>query len=252
MKIIDNILIFFGLKENKKPIQKQKKIYTKEEQLERAMRSGDETALALIYYEESKKQGFYSKRFFIPLVEENKPFRKLSFNFIPKNQANKNVRSYLQFKTGDYKKWQRIRNDCEEISGFVCSVCRTSAKTQGKKYNTECHENWEFGTDENKEKVQRLESLKSLCFTCHQIKHCNNINEKDELLTRYAEINKISIFEAIADYNTAIKELEEKNQYKYSLDLSILEEHKIKSIDRYFDCNTQEFKEFLKEFVEAE
>lgn len=260
----DRFLIWIGWKQppkpkkkittSKKPVEQQKKVNHDEEErrIERAMRLGDEMALTELHYSQSQtNRGFSPQKFFIPFFEEEKQNRKISFNFIPKTQANKNVRSFLEYKTKGYKAWQTVRNTNQERAGNLCIACGCSSTMYGKKYHTECHENWLFGRDESHRNIQKLQSLQALCMICHKIKHMNAENDmviREALLERYAEINGISILTAKNDYDTAIIELEEKNRYKYQLDLEYLEKYDLPQKDRYFDCNKQEFIEFLETF----
>lgn len=256
MKYIDDFLIWMGWKEKPKPQKKvtktqSKKAYQEEEvkKIEKAMRSGDEMALTELLYEQTRTKGFSQHKTFIELSPNlNKKNRVLTFNFIPKKQANRNVRSYLGLKTGNYKKWQDIRNINQERALNQCVACGCSSQLYGKKYHTECHENWIFGVDEGHKNVQKLEELQALCFLCHKIKHLNQeLNEdlKNVLLERYAEINKISALTAKSDYDKELEKLEELNNSQFVLELSALESYDIKIQDRYVNCHSQEFNEYL-------
>lgn len=258
MKIINDILIYFGLKEKPKikSIKSKQPMRNRRQQieydLEKAIKKGDETEQQMLYYDLAKEQGYGKKETFIEKAYP-KLNRNITFNFIPKKQANKNVRSLLEFKTGSFSKWQEIRNFNQENFNNKCCVCNCSSKSYGKKYDTECHEEWIFGVDEEYNNVQKLKELQALCIMCHKIKHLNQeFNEqiKRVLLERYAEINKIDLLKAKEDYDNEIKKMDELDTKRFVLELKALEKYGVNQKERYFNCNTTEFEEFIKSYRE--
>lgn len=179
--------------------------------------------------------------------------RKLSFCFIPKAQANRNARSFLEFKYGDYKKWQSIRDIAEEEAKCVCVICGRSSKDfdEERKTHTEAHEEWFFKIDRNGKQIQRLLDIYALCFVCHNIKHLDNHEKKEDyfnaLLDRYAEINEIDINQANKDYQEALEERQRLDKMHFDLDLAYLGYEKE---ERYFNCHSSTFNNFLIKYLE--
>lgn len=197
--------------------------------------------------------------------------KKISFEFIPGVQSNRNVRSYLEFCTGDFKAWQKISRECEAKSNEICSICGRSSKEEiygAKPYHTETHEVWTFDLNKN---IQKLVALQSLCVKCHQIKHLNQFDKSSivlpsfegvsredaikikllqakkeeaeivffDLLRRYRVLNCIFPGEAKKDYEAAKAARAKLAGVKFSLDLSLINEQS------NFDCHSAAFNKFL-------
>lgn len=175
----------------------------------------------------------------------------IRFEFVPPKQANRNVRSYLDYKTKSYKKWKEIRDYIEISNNGLCQICFTSSKEYGKSYNTECHEVWKYYIDGNQNRIQKLIKLEALCSMCHEIKHMNQHYRDKEylelLLMRYAEINGISIEKAKDEYELAKVFAYKKENLQYKLDLSYLEKFNIEDLENIFDCHQEKFNTYLNE-----
>ena len=87
----------------------------------------------------------------------------LSIELIPSTCHFSNVRTTVKAK-----EWDKIRLMSYKSAGNKCEICGDTGKNQGYKHNVECHEIWEY---DDKNHVQKLIGLISLCPTCHQVKH---------------------------------------------------------------------------------
>lgn len=202
--------------------------------------------------------------------------RKLNFDLIPESQANRNVRSLLEYtfyknkeKSKDekpYTKWQIISRDKDAKAQGRCRYCGGSSKKYGKTYNTECHESWSFDTSA---KIQKLVALESVCCRCHAVKHLNQYDKEDtdipahfkeeakkkfeSGLWRYAKINRIKYEEAKLDYAEAKEAIERLRDKKFSLDVSLLKKQGFLFVkDSFFDCHSQDFEVFLTKFTDKD
>lgn len=182
----------------------------------------------------------YSKKIDIRLQTK----RLLMFEFVPYNQSNRNVRSYLEFTTGNFEKWQSIRNYFEKLSDNKCSICGHSSTEFGFNHHTECHEVWYY--DYNT-KTQILKKLESLCIMCHKTKHSNqHINDKEQfsfLMQWYSACNKITLEETTKEYDNALNTRKTRNNARYKLDLSYLKQFNIDA--NIFDCHDEKFNNFV-------
>jgi hypothetical protein len=172
--------------------------------------------------------------------------RLICFEFVPKMQGSRNVRSYAHYTYGNYKKWKSIRDNEEAKADCKCIVCGYDSKSVNEKTSkTDCHEVWHYDI---KTKVQRLVRLESLCTVCHKIKHLDQ-HEKDEekfnvLIELYSVLNDISLEQAHKDYK---KHLDNRKQldnvmFKY-IDMSVLTEYEIE--ENKFECYSKEFNDFV-------
>lgn len=174
--------------------------------------------------------------------------RVLSFDLVPKLQSNRNVRTYLEYITGNYKKWSEIRKNEEIKTGGLCVYCGNGSQELGVNHKTECHEVWEYIY---KTKTQKLIRLEPVCIVCHKIKHINqqarNKEEFNNLLELYSIINDITIEQAKEDYNIALQYKNTLDDTRFiNLDLSILSIYNIH--EEAFNCHSPEFNAFVETF----
>lgn len=185
--------------------------------------------------------------------------REIKFEFIPKRQAYRNMRSFLDY-TGNNGVWKQIRDDMELKNNCVCEICGNSSKEYGNgkyNYHTQCHEVWEYTVDHNKTPIQKLIKLESLCVYCHSIKHLNQYENTKTyfnlLINAYAEINNITVEKALEEYKTERDVfMKQKDTNKYLLDLSYLSNLDIPDlndmiqINKLFDCHYDTFNSFIE------
>ena len=109
-------------------------------------------------------------------------------------------------------------------AGNKCEICGDTGKNQGYKHNVECHEIWEY---DDKNHVQKLIGLISLCPTCHQVKHIGRAIAIGKEKQAHAQLRKVNRW-AQVDVEEHVKEsfiiYKERSAYQWTLDLSILNE----------------------------
>lgn len=88
-------------------------------------------------------------------------------NLVPSNLWGINLRSLLP-----KDEWDRIRKQVYMLAGYRCRICGG----QGPNWPVECEEQWEYLNISYSCGIARLESLVSLCSSCHRIKHLGKAN----------------------------------------------------------------------------
>ncbi|MGS1026795.1 HNH endonuclease [Burkholderia glumae] len=165
----------------------------------------------------------------------------ISFHFIPNEQNKKNVRSYIEYTHGNWKKWQEIRLHYFAKHNHVCQSCKKTFDDKG----LNLHELWDFNESS---KIQKLIALIPLCPECHSIAHINRHKKEPEkiiaLIEKYASYNKVSEDQSYADMDLAERERTHRQGIKYKLDMSLLSDFLATS--QLFDCHTDDFNDWLK------
>ena len=146
---------------------------------------------------------------------------KLTIELIPKTSFYTNLRSILS-----RKEWSDIRIDTLIKANHRCEICG------GESYNRalDCHEVWIFD-DENH--IQKLIKIIALCDQCHEVKHIGLAQVKgnfDRARKHFMKINNINYLEANKIINEAFYIWEQRSQYKWQLDITIL---KMSGVNRY-------------------
>ncbi|VVE12020.1 hypothetical protein [Pandoraea sputorum] len=199
---------------------------------------------AKYFYEQTKKD---AAKYDPALISIRKEYSRqksyaIRFHFIPREQNNKNVRSYIEYKYKHWQKWQDIRLHYFNKYNHTCQSCKNTFDT--KKLNL--HELWAFNESE---KIQKLIALIPLCEECHSIAHINR-HKKDfpkvvALISKYCLYNKVDEDKAYSDFDFAEKERKRRQGIKYNLDMSLLCEFLDTKV--LFDCHTDEFNVWLEE-----
>jgi len=242
------IKIWLGLAKKLEPIKPKRKAQnilelSEEKRLLYYVDKAERTQLTTEHIE----QRFYEQKL------KSKVKQPIAFEFVPEHQSNRNIRSYLEYKTGSYHPWQAIRNDVEKKSNGVCCICGESSLDYGKDYATECHEVWYY---DYASRTQELKRFEALCVSCHSIKHLNQHKRDKELfdmlLDRYAHLNSISKEQAYKDYIEADNIREKRKNIKYTK----IEMKKLKPFydeaEDYFECHTKEFNQFIANWKNKE
>ncbi len=169
---------------------------------------------------------------------------RIQFHFIPQHQNNKNVRSYIEYKNGNWHKWQEIRLHYFKKHNYICQSCQSKFDDK----SLQLHELWSFN---DTDKIQSLISLIPLCAECHSIAHANR-HKKDALkvmalVDKYAQYNSIEEDQAYKDLDHAEIERKRRQSMKYSLDMSLLSN--FLDIQEPFDCHSDAFEQWLKNNV---
>lgn len=84
---------------------------------------------------------------------------KLTIELIPRTSFFKNVRSEVSAS-----EWKKIKTEAYRRANYKCEICGGT----GPKWPVECHEVFEYNTDDC---IQKLIRLIALCPSCHEVKH---------------------------------------------------------------------------------
>jgi hypothetical protein len=143
---------------------------------------------------------------------------KLVIELVPSTCWYTNVRSNVT-----KARWDQLRKQCYKDANYKCEICSATGLTQGSKHPVECHEVWQY---DDRNKIQKLLRLISLCPRCHQVKHAGLSLLKglgEEIINHLIEVNRISIAKAEAHILQAFATWKERSKHKWTLDISILE-----------------------------
>lgn len=181
--------------------------------------------------------------------------QRLTFDFIPSSQAKMNCRTFLEFKTGSFDTWQRLRNLIEKLNDGKCTCCgKNNNSYNDSKFLTECHEVWSFDT---KTHIQKLVYLMPVCTLCHNVKHLNqgysfiDDTEKQLKLQHYSYYNNITIEEANENLESCLLVANELASEKFILDMSLLAKFGVKGLDLFFDPHQEDFLKYINKDKEA-
>lgn len=209
-----------------------------------------EENLTKYFYNKTKDDARRYDPVLIPIRKEysrQKAYR-IKFHFIPKEQNNKNVRSYIQYTFNHWQKWQDIRLHYFKKYNNVCQSCRNTFDDK----SLHLRELWAFNEHE---KIQKLIALIPLCAECHSIAHINrhkkDVEKTIALIEKYASYNDIDEDQAYKDLDFAESERTRRKGIKYNLDLSLLDD--FLALKEPFDCHTDKFNGWLEvNFKESE
>lgn len=148
-----------------------------------------------------------------------KTIPKLTVELVPKTCHFSNVRTTIK-----PKEWDKIRFISYEAAGHVCEICSEVGKDQGFRHNLECHEIWEYDLESL---TQILVGLISLCPICHQVKHIGRamaMGREKDCFKQLAKVNDWTPAQIAEHIELAFIEYNERSQFKWDLDISILNE----------------------------
>lgn len=137
--------------------------------------------------------------------------KKLTIELVPKTAWFKNLRSELS-----KEQWDRLRKDCYRQANYICECCGG----KGDKWPVECHEVWKY---DDKNKLQTLIRLISLCPSCHEVKHIGlaSIKGRKEIATKHlSKINGWGLTQTENYINAAFSLWQQRSKYKWSMDIS--------------------------------
>jgi hypothetical protein len=149
------------------------------------------------------------------MSKNSKP--KLLVELVPTTCHYSNVRSTLTTQ-----QWDKIRQLSYAAAGNVCEICGDSGKNQGYKHNVECHEIWEY---DDKNHIQTLGGLISLCPICHQVKHIGRaiaMGKENDCFNQMAKVNKWTREQIQEHIVESFKLHKTRSKHKWGLDLSLL------------------------------
>lgn len=169
---------------------------------------------------------------------------KLTIELVPKTAWYTNVRSNVS-----ESEWDRLRKYCYEKANNVCEICGDTSKNQGKNYNLECHEIFEY--DDNR-KVQKLTRLIGLCNHCHTVKHPGLANMQGRINIVYSQlmkVNGINELQATEYLEDSFEIWKERSQHEWELDISYLDEYK-EEINQYEKRLADKKKDAIRKYKE--
>jgi len=137
----------------------------------------------------------------------------LTIELVPKNNWYINVRSEVS-----KEEWDILRRESYREANYVCEVCGG----KGEKHPVECHEVWDY---QEKNHIQKLIRLISLCPLCHKVKHIGRtqvMGEYDIALKHLRKVNKMTKKEAENYIKEAFNLWGKRNNYDWKLDLTFL------------------------------
>lgn len=138
---------------------------------------------------------------------------KLTIELVPKTSWYNNVRSKIS-----KSEWDVIRNLSYKLAGHKCEICSATGRM-------ECHEIWEYNETDL---IQRLTGFVCLCKDCHRVKHPGLAKLKgEELLVeqQLMKVNNMTEYEAINYLMESFKTWENRNRYKWMIDISYVNEY---------------------------
>jgi 5-methylcytosine-specific restriction endonuclease McrA len=143
---------------------------------------------------------------------------KLKIELVPSTSFYSNVRSILP-----KKEWDRLRKQSYAKANHKCEICKDVGTNQGYRHDLECHEIWIY----QKDGVQLLKGLVSLCPRCHQVKHIGRtiaIGKKKEAYAHIAKVNKWKKEDVEKYVGFCFQEHKERSKIKWKLNVKILNE----------------------------
>ena len=142
---------------------------------------------------------------------------KLSIELVPSTSFFKNLRSEVT-----KEKWDNIRRDCYRKASYVCEICGD----KGDHHPVECHEIWEY---DDKNHIQKLIGLISLCPACHSCKHIGLSKMRgleEECIEHLMKVNSISRKKVEEMIKNAFEKWGERSKYNWKIDISKISEIK--------------------------
>lgn len=166
---------------------------------------------------------------------------KLTIELVPSTCHFSNVRTTISSK-----EWDKIRFISYAAANNKCQICNDSGKNQGYNHNVECHEIWHY---DDKNHIQKLVGLISLCPTCHQVKHIGRAIAIGKQSVCYAQLRKVNKWtqEQIDDHvNKSFEIYKERSKYEWKLDISLLEKEPYNLKLKKFTKRIFEIKKYKK------
>jgi hypothetical protein len=143
--------------------------------------------------------------------------KKLEVELIPKTCWWSSVRTMVK-----PSEWNKIRFISYEKANNICEICSDNGLNQGYKHPVECHEIWHY---DDKNKIQKLIGLITLCPLCHLVKHigrANAMGKQPEVFKQLEKINKWNHKQVVEHVANSFELYKERSKYQWTLDLSIL------------------------------
>lgn len=142
---------------------------------------------------------------------------KLTVELIPKTCHYSNVRTTIK-----PKEWDKVRFTSYAAADNKCEICKDTGKNQGYPHNLECHEIWEY---DDKNHIQKLLGLISLCPICHFTKHIGRamaMGREKICFTKLAQVNNWTQEEIDLHILESFETYKERSKHEWALDISML------------------------------
>ena len=130
---------------------------------------------------------------------------------VPRTAFGSNLRSILKAE-----EWDWLRKETYKQAGNACECC-------GAKGRMEAHEIWHY---DDKNHIQKLDSLICLCASCHECFHLGFASIKGRLPQAEKHLAKVNGWSApeTKEFIDIVFEIwSRRSQVKWSLDLSFLD-----------------------------
>ena len=141
----------------------------------------------------------------------------LTIELVPRTSWYSNVRANVT-----RQEWDIIRRKCYKLANNKCEICGDTSRNQGKKYDLEAHEIWEYDDDTL---TQRLTGIVGLCNYCHTVKHPGlaNIQGRGNIvLSQLMKVNNLNKNEAKDMLSKAFAIFDKRSTKQWNLDVSFL------------------------------
>ena len=152
---------------------------------------------------------------------------KLTSELVPKTSWYDNVRSKVSSN-----EWDIIRKTSYEAAGNKCEICGDTGKNQGFNHNVECHEIWSY---DDKNYIQKLIGLISLCPNCHKVKHpglAQIKGESDIVIKQLMKVNDITKKEAEDYLENVFKIWRIRSKTNWTVDITYLTDFFVKNNEK--------------------
>ena len=150
---------------------------------------------------------------------------KLTIELVPSPLQEKSIYKICK-ENKKLKIWQRIKEDLFLQEGRKCYICGAN------NLRLEAHEFWNY---DDKNHIQKLESIHHLCHLCHKIKHSglwfatseglewlkNQNLTTEDLINHFLKINDCTRKDFEQHYDDSFKIYTERSKYNWIQDFGI-------------------------------
>jgi len=146
----------------------------------------------------------------------------LKLELVPRTSFGNNLRALMS-----RKEWDTVRKLQYKLAGGVCEICGAKGKDQGRRWDLECHERWDY---DDRTHTQTLAGLIALCPFCHEVCHFGHTQIKgraNQALHHLMQVNECTLKQASLIVGEAQIKWLERSIHKWTLELSWLERHGI-------------------------
>ena len=142
---------------------------------------------------------------------------KLDLDLVPQTCWFSNVRSVLT-----KSQWNVLRQQIISPTYGICQICKSTSEK-----SLECHEIWHY---DDQKLIQKLLGMIALCHDCHMVKHMGFAQvsgQGAQALKHFMKVNGLKKKYAEKHVTNCFKLWQERSQYEWKLDISILQTYGI-------------------------